>query len=120
MENKKHMEVLVSLEELMMEFRNTVSILGSWLDKDTLIVLSKKILSRRSEIARFLYKPDVWKEPEDNWSNNSQCAVNSGHGKAKEGNRSNNSQGAGKSGYRKAKENNKGKKNKGGKKKGKK
>ncbi|WJX52824.1 hypothetical protein P8452_38892 [Trifolium repens] len=117
------MEVLVSLEELMMEFRNTVSILGSWLDKDTLIVLSKKILSRRSEIARFLYKPDVWNEPEDNWSNNSQCAVNavnSGHGKAKEGNRSNHSQGAGKSGHRKAKENNKGKKNKGGKKKGKK
>ncbi|WJX46886.1 hypothetical protein P8452_33632 [Trifolium repens] len=111
------MEVLVSLEELMMEFRN---VLGSWLDKDTLIVLSKKILSRRSEIARFLYKPDVWKEPEDNSSNNSQCAVNSGHGKAKEGNRSNNSQGAGKSGHRKAKENNKGKKNKGGKKKGKK
>jgi hypothetical protein len=43
-----------------------------------------------------LYKPDVWKEPEDNWSNNSQ--------------------GAGKSGDGKAKENNKGKKNKGGKK----
>ncbi|WJX52816.1 hypothetical protein P8452_38886 [Trifolium repens] len=116
MENKKDMEVLVSLHELMMEFRTTSSILGFMLDKNTLIALSKKILSRRSEIARFLYKPDVWKEPEDTWSNNSQGAVNSGHGKAKEDNRSNNSQGAGKSGHGKAKENNNGKKNKGGKK----
>ncbi|GAU13762.1 hypothetical protein TSUD_82710 [Trifolium subterraneum] len=96
MENKKDMEVLVSLYELMMQFRTTVSIIGSMLDKVTLIVLSKKVLSRRSKIARFLYKPDVWKEPEDDWSNNSQGAVNSGHGKAKE--------------------NNKGMKNKGGKK----
>ncbi|XP_045821754.1 uncharacterized protein LOC123914598 [Trifolium pratense] len=71
MENKKDMEVLVSLDELFSQFRITASILGARLDKVTLIVLSKKILSRRSEIARFLYKPDVWKEPEDIWSNNS-------------------------------------------------
>ncbi|MCI26138.1 hypothetical protein A2U01_0047333, partial [Trifolium medium] len=59
------MEVLVSLDELFSKFRITASILGARLDKVTLLVLSKKILSRRSEIARFLYKPDVWKEPED-------------------------------------------------------
>ncbi|PNX89088.1 hypothetical protein L195_g045205 [Trifolium pratense] len=63
MENKNDMEVLVSLFEDMMQLRGSMSMTGLWMiEKDTLIALSKKILSRRSEVVRLLYKRNVWKE----------------------------------------------------------
>jgi hypothetical protein len=101
------------------------------IEKNTLIVLSNKILSRRSKVAHILdqlnlacqrsntnvesdpsqasaevgnddqHEKNILKESKDDMSNNSQGAVNSGHGKAKENNKG---------------KKNKSKKNKGGKK----
>ncbi|GAU13760.1 hypothetical protein TSUD_82690 [Trifolium subterraneum] len=57
MENKNDMEVLVSLFEDMLQLRGSMSKTGLWMiEKDTLIELSKKILSRRSEVVRLLYQ----------------------------------------------------------------
>ncbi|KAK2437782.1 TPR and ankyrin repeat-containing protein [Trifolium repens] len=102
MENKSDMEVLVSLFEDMRQLRGAMSKSGSWIiEKDTLIAISKKILSRRSEVVRLLYQRNIWMESKYDMSNNSQGAVNSGHGKAKDNNKG---------------KTNKSKKNKGGKK----
>ncbi|KAK2437779.1 P-loop containing nucleoside triphosphate hydrolase superfamily protein [Trifolium repens] len=55
-ENQNDKEVLVSIFEEMMEFRSAMGNNWYWIiEKDTLIALSKKIHSRRSEVVRLLY-----------------------------------------------------------------
>ncbi|MCH79518.1 hypothetical protein A2U01_0000268 [Trifolium medium] len=84
MENKNDMEVLVSLFEDIMQLRDAMNRSCCGInEKDTLIALSKKILSRRSKVVRLLYQSNAWKESKYDMSNKSQGAVNSGHGKAK-------------------------------------
>ncbi|MCH92921.1 hypothetical protein A2U01_0013867, partial [Trifolium medium] len=83
-ENKNDKEVLVSIFEEMMEFRSAMRLNGFWIiNKDTLIALSKKLFSRRSEVARLLYR-HVWKDSNDDMSDTYPGAVNLGHGKVKE------------------------------------
>lgn len=129
MENKIEMEEFVSLLDEMKQLRASMNMSDSVIEKDTVIVLSKKIRSGRSKVEHILYqlnlvqrntnvesdpsqastavgnddhKQNVLKESKGNVSNNSQGPVNSGHEKAKENNKGGN--------------NNKSKKNKRGKK----
>ncbi|KAK2383849.1 P-loop containing nucleoside triphosphate hydrolase superfamily protein [Trifolium repens] len=131
MDNKNVVEEMACLLDEMKQLRAAMSMSDSMIEKNTLIVLSKKILSRRSKVGDILcqlklacqrcntnaesdpsqasaevgnddqHEQNSLKESKDDMSNNSQGAVNSGHGKAKENNKG---------------KKNKSKKNKGGKK----
>jgi hypothetical protein len=84
------------------------------IEKDAVILLSKKILSGQSKVAHILYQLNLVQRNTNVESDPSQVSTAVGN----EGNVSNNSQAPVNSGHEKAKENNKGKKNKFKKKKG--
>jgi len=95
------------------------------IEKDTVIVLSKKILSGRSKVAHILYQLNLVQRNTNVESGPSQASTAVGNDdheqnvlKESKGNVSNNSQAPVNSGREKAKENNKGKKNKSKKNKG--
>ncbi|MCI11840.1 hypothetical protein A2U01_0032942, partial [Trifolium medium] len=76
MQNKMFGEEFASMLDEMKQLRASMSMTDSMIEKNTLIVLSKKILSRRSTVAHILAS-------QRSNTNHSQGAVNSGHGKAK-------------------------------------
>ncbi|GAU13758.1 hypothetical protein TSUD_82670 [Trifolium subterraneum] len=118
MENKNVVEELACFLDEMKQLRAAMSMSDLVIEKNTLVLLSKKILSRRSKVTDILYqlnlacqksntnaesdpsharvevgnddphKQNILKESKDGMSNNSQGAVNSGHGKAKGKNKS--------------------------------
>ncbi|PNX94247.1 hypothetical protein L195_g017419 [Trifolium pratense] len=127
MENKNVVEELACLLDEMKQLRAALSMSDLVIEKNTLILLSKKILSRRSKVADILYQLnlDCQKSNTNVESDPSQASVEGGDEDQHEQNnlkeskdgRSNNSQGAVNSGQGKAKgKKNKPKKNKGGKK----
>ncbi|WJX52814.1 hypothetical protein P8452_38884 [Trifolium repens] len=86
-ENKDDKEVLVNIFDEMMEFRSAMAMNGFWIiEKDTLIALSKKIHSRRSEVVRLLYR-HVWKVSNYDYSNHFPGAVHLEHENANENNK---------------------------------
>ncbi|KAK2383852.1 P-loop containing nucleoside triphosphate hydrolase superfamily protein [Trifolium repens] len=86
-ENKNDKEVLVNIFEEMMEFRSAMGMNWCWIiEKDTLIALSKKIHSRRSEVVRLLYC-HVWTKLKYDKSNHLLGTVSLEHGKANENNK---------------------------------
>jgi hypothetical protein len=95
------------------------------IEKDAVILLSKKILSGQSKVAHILYQLNLVQRNTNVESDPSQVSTAVGNDDHRQnvlmeskGNVSNNSQAPVNSGHEKAKENNKGKKNKFKKKKG--
>ncbi|KAK2383851.1 P-loop containing nucleoside triphosphate hydrolase superfamily protein [Trifolium repens] len=86
-ENKDDKEVLVNIFDEMMEFRSAMAMNWCWIiEKDTLIALSKKIHSRRSDVVRLLYR-HVWKVSKYDNSNHFPGAVHLEHENANENNK---------------------------------
>ncbi|CAJ2677798.1 unnamed protein product [Trifolium pratense] len=124
MGNKNVVEELACLLDEMKQLRAAMSMSDSMIEKNTLIVISKKILSRRSKVSHILYQLNsaCQKSNTNVESDPSQASVEAGNDDQHKQNilkesKDDNSQGAGNSGHGNAKgRKNKFKKNKGGKK----